>query len=326
MKHFSAFCLSVAVCFGACTTVKAQGTGDPGLSSIGGLRSAATQLVDEDIYENNLTHFGVSHTFAKGDRDVVLNIPQVELSIPIEDFGYIETKLPFYAVKGDLAKVTGIGDLSVAYTHFMPYADGFSWQFTGGLSIGTGTATKHDGKNRALPMVYQSTHGTTDVILGVNVQYKQYVSFAVGYQQPIIRYNENDYNRSTPINELLYSNTDYPLSRKLYRNGDIMTRLEGHLTSKRAGISAGPLAIYHLRTDLYQDINNKYRNLVGSDGLSVNLAGSFFYRLGRYAQWKFDAYAAFPMVQRDLHPDGSNRQWVFMPRITYFFNQETLIF
>ena len=326
MKQLSAICLSVALGFGIHTAAHAQGSGDPGLSSVGALRSAAGLAFDEENYENDRTHLGFAHTFAKGERDVVINIPQVELRVNLHENGYLDAKLPYYASRGELAKISGIGDLTVAYTHFLPYYDGFTWQFTGGLEIGLSNSNLTDGKGRALPMVYQPSQGTTDLVLGASGMYKQYVSFALGYQQPIIRYNENDYNRSTPLNELNYTSVDYPLSRKLYRHGDLMVRLEGHLTGTRAGISGGPLLFYHLREDLYVDAANKYREANGSEGYTLNLAGSAFIRMGRYGQWKLDVNGAVPVVERNAYPDGSKRQWMLMPRLTYFFGQQDLLF
>jgi hypothetical protein len=325
MKHLSAFCLSVAMSLGV-LNAGAQGSADPGLSAICGLRSAAGLAFDAENFENDRLELNLGHTFAKGDRDVVINMPFAAVRIPLHERGYLDTRLPYYAARGELAKIGGIGDFTVAYTHWLPYADGFSWQFTGGLEIGLTDASLTDGKGRGLPMVYQPGQGSTDLILGVSAQYKDHVSFALGYQQPIIRYNGNDYLRSSPINELGYSNAHYPLSRQLYRNGDLMARVEGHLTGVRAGISGGPLVFYHLKNDLYVDINNKYRESFESNGFTMNLAGSAFYRMGRYGQWKLSMYGAFPVVERDFSPDGTKRQWVLMPSISYFFGQNDLLF
>ncbi|WP_276132749.1 hypothetical protein [Polluticoccus soli] len=325
MKHISTFCLSIAMSLGA-LSAGAQGSGDPGLSAIGGLRSGAALAFDEETYENDRVELNLGHTMAKGERDVVINMPHAAVRIPLHEHGYLDTRLPFYATRGELAKIGGIGDLTVAYTHFLPYADGFSWQFTGGVELGLTNASLTDGKGRGLPMVYQPGQGSTDLILGASGQYKDFVSFAVGYQQPIIRYNGNDYLRSSPINELGYSNADYPLSRQLYRNGDLMLRVEGHLTGTRAGISAGPLVFYHLRNDLYLDINNNYRESFDSKGFTMNLAGSAFYRMGRYGQWKVGVYGAVPIAERDFYPDGTSRQWLIMPNISYFFGQDALLF
>lgn len=325
MKYLSIVCLSAAVLLSA-NAAKAQGESDPGMGNMGLMRTAANLYIDEDEYENNKTQFGIAHTFGKSDRDAILNITRAELRIPSQDFGYFEAQLPIYAVNGDVARVAGLGDASLSYTFMLPDIEGFTYQFTGGLQVGLGTAALADGKGRPLPMVYQSSKGTTDLVLGASITWQKYVTLAVGYQQPFVQYNQNQYRGLAVTNEAIYSNSDYPNTRNFYRNGDLMMRLEGQYSGKRAGISAGPLMFYHLRNDLYEDVNNKFREIEGSEGMTVNLAGNAFYRLGRYGSWKIDVSAGMPVVNRDMLPDGSRREWVITPRITYLFGQENILF
>jgi hypothetical protein len=324
MKYLSIACLSAAA-FLSAQTVKAQGESDPGMGNMGALRTAANLYIDEE-YENNKPQFGIAHTFAKGDRDAVLNIPRAELRIPSQDFGYFEAQLPIYTVRGDVAKVAGLGDLSVSYTYMIADIEGFTYQFTGGLQIGMGTAALEDGKGRPLPMVYQSNKGTSDFVLGASVTWQKYLTLAVGYQQPFVQYNQNQYRGLAVANEAIYSSEDYPNTRNFYRNGDLMMRLEGQYSGKRAGISAGPLVFYHLRNDLYEDINNRFREIEDSKGVTVNIAGNAFYRMGRYGNWKIDVSGGIPVVNRDVLPDGSRREWVITPRITYIFKRENILF
>jgi len=326
MKYLSIACLTAAVSLGAFATAKAQGESDPGMGNMGLLRTASNIYIDEDVYENNKTQLNISHTFGKGDRDAIINIPRATLRVHAADFGYFEAQLPIYTVQGDVANVYGLGDLSLSYTHMLPDVEGFTYQFMGGLKIGMGTAALADGKSRPLPMVYQSNSGTSDFVVGASITWKKYLTLAVGYQQPFVQYNQNQYRGLTVTNEAVYSNKDYPFTRNYYRNGDLMLRLEGQISSKRIGISAGPLVFYHLRNDLYEDINNKFREIDGSEGMTVNLAGNVFYRLGRYGSWKIDVSGGVPVVNRDVLPDGSARQWVITPGITYFFNQENILF
>lgn len=326
IKKVSFLGLTLAMSLGAATVSHAQGDSDPGLSTIGAMRSASAVMIDDEIFENEKAQVSLGHTFSEGERGIKLNIPQLEVRLPIAETGYFHVKLPYYAADGELAHVGGLGNLTVAYTHYLSNPDAVTWQFTGGFDIGTGSATITDGSSRALPMAYQSSRGSTDAIVGVSMHWKKYLNVSAGYQQPIINYNENNYNRFSVDNDLAYSTADYPLSRKLYRNGDVMMRVEGQYYGNRAGIAAGPLAFYHLRNDLYQDINNKYRELDGSQGFTLNIAGSAFVRFGRYGEWKFDVTGAVPLIQRDLAPDGLRREWMVMPRLTFFFDQNILLF
>src|SRR5690606_10921931 len=107
--------------------------------------------------------------------------------------------------------------------------------------------------------------GSTDVILGANVKWREYITVAVGYQQPVFRYNDNGYDGLDKVNDLQYNSDEYQVARNLYRQGDVMLRVEGTYSAKRGGISFSPLLIYHLANDLYTDRNGLVRELKGSE-------------------------------------------------------------
>lgn len=327
MRYLQAFCLSVAVAMSSVYTVSAQGESDPGFTTIGAMRSGSAAIVTEDEYEFQRAHFSLGHTFSRGEKDVILNIPQLEVRVPMQDYGYFDVKVPLVSATGQLAHKWGMGDLYFAYTQVLK-ADPESWtvQATGGLMVGMSVANTTDGGTRPLPMAYQSNLGSTDFLAGVNATWKEYLSISAGYQQAFMRYNGNDYIRSSYYNDPVYSNSDYTIARHLYRFGDAMMRVEGRFATNRAGFSAGPLAIYHVRNDLYEDRTGKWIEINGSQGLTLSGVGNVFYRFGRYGSFKLDVTGTLPFIQRDVRPDGLERQWAIMPRFTFFFNQETLLF
>ena len=186
-----------------------------------------------------------------------------------------------------------------------------------------GTANVTDGKARPLPMAYQASRGSTDVMVGGSVTYKQYATVSAGYQQPFYRYNENEFFAANQVNDTFYSSDAYTISRKLYRQGDVMMRLEGHLVNERGGVTGGVLAIYHLKNDLYQDRNTGgWYEVEGTQGLTLNLSGNAFIRMGRYGQYKLDLNVAAPVVRTDVFSAGLYRKWMITPRFTYFFNSK----
>jgi hypothetical protein len=328
MRFLSAVCFSVAISVAGTTAVKAQGESDPGFSTVGALSSGSSLAFTDYEYEYQKASFSVANTFAKAERDTKLDIPSLQVRIPIAETGYFDVKLPIYAATGELAHIWGLGDLYATYTHVVKSEYNEEWQFqlTGGAMFGMGTGNRTDGKTRPLPMVYQSNLGSTDVILGVNATWKNYVTFAVGYQQPVFRYNENEYDRSSIVNDTIYSHNSYELARKLYRNGDLLFRLEGHYGSSRIGISGGPLLLYHLRNDLMTDRSGTVTEIEGSKGFTLNLGADVYLRLGRRGEAKLDLAGVVPVSHRDAIPDGLSRQWILTPRFTWFFGQETLLF
>lgn len=329
MRYLSIICLSLA-CISFNQGVKAQGDSDPGFGGVGALRPTAGLPFDPegDDYEYQRTHISFGDVFAKGERDIRYNNPQLEVRVPLDDIGYFDVKMPIVTATGELTNAWGLGDLIVAYTHRFasPYYEDWSFQFTGGALLGMSNANQLDGASRGLPMSYQSGLGSTDVIVGANVKWKDYVTVALGYQQPVFRYNDNDYDRLSGVNDLLYNNTDYQIARKLYRNGDMMLRVEGNYSFKRGGVAFSPVMFFHLRNDLYTDRAGLDREIKGSQGLTVNLTGNAYLRFGRRSEYKLDITGSLPVITRDAVPDGLSRQWYVMPRFSYFFNQRTLRF
>ncbi len=329
MRYLSAIGFSLALTVASSVTVMAQGDSDPGMSTLGAMRNNPTLMIGSEDYENTRAHFGLGHTFAKGERDIVYNIPQVEVRVPLKGWvsdGYFDIKLPIHSSKGELWDAWGIGDLFVSYTHMFQGIQDWTIQTTLGTRLGLSTGDLNDGQTRSLPMSYQNSLGSTDAIVGLSATWKDYITIAAGYQQPVFRYNENGFQGSDPINDLSYSRDEYLVSSKLHRQGDVMLRLEGHYGGKRAGVSGGGLAFYHLANDLYTDRAGYVREVAGSDGLTVNVMGNAYVRFGRYGSYKIDVTCAVPIVERDAKPDGLGRAWVFMPRLTYFFaNNNTAI-
>lgn len=326
MRYISAICLSVALSVGTLTTM-AQGEGDPGVASTGAMRSGSALKINKYDYENQRAHFSLGHTFAKGERDIKLNISQAEVRVPIfgsYSGGYFDVKLPIFAASGELGSTWGLGDLSVSYTHMFLGLDDWTIQGTAGALLGMGTANATDGSARPLPMPYQASRGSTDFFGGGSITYKQYVTFAAGYQQPFYRYNENDFYAAHQTNDTFYSGNAYTISRKLYRQGDVMLRLEGHYITERAGITGGFVGIYHVRDDMYQDRNTGlWHEVPGSQGGTLNLTGNAFVRFGRHGEYKLDVTGATPIIaRRDVYVSGLNRQWMLMPRFTFFFNSK----
>jgi|GEM_PF-1999453 len=325
MRHISAICLFLALGF-VTSNANAQGEADPGFASTGAMRTASGLKINESDYENQRTHLSLGHTFAKGERDMRLNISQAEIRVPLFGLysgGYFDVKIPIFSTGGELANSWGLSDISASYTHMFIGWEDWTIQGTGGLLLGMGTANVTDGKARPLPMAYQSSRGSTDLMLGGSVMYKQYVSFAAGYQQPFYRYNENDFFAANQINDTIYSRDVYAIARKLYRQGDVMARLEGHLTTDRMGVTGGLVGVYHLANDLYEDRNTGgWYEVEGTKGLTLNISGNVFLRMGRYGQYKLDVSGAAPIVRRDVFSSGLYRKWMITPRFTFFFNSK----
>lgn len=324
MRNISAICLCMVFGLGA-FTAQAQGEADPGFASIGAMRTTSALKINDFDYENQRAHFSVGHSFAKGERDIQLNISQIEARIPMFGMysgGYFDIKLPLVSASGELGNTYGMGDISASYTHMFLGWEDWAIQGTAGFLMGMTTANTTDGSIRPLPMAYQAGRGSMDAIVGGSITYKQYVTFGAGYQQPFYRFNQNNYYTANQINDNTYAD-QYVVARKLYRMGDVMARLEGHLTTERLGLTGGLLGIYHLKNDLYEDRDTQlWFEIEGTQGITLNITGNAYYRFGRHGQFKLDVTGGAPVVRTDVYSAGLNRTWMITPRFTFFFNSK----
>lgn len=325
MRYLSAICLFAV--FGLATvTANAQGDGNPGYMSTGAMRTASGLMINDEEFETQRPQISVGHAFAKGERDMVLNTTHTQIRVPLfgeYTGGYFDFNIPIFSAKGELGNSWGLDDVTATYTHMFTGLEDWLVQGTLGLNIGMSTANQTDGKARPLPMAYQPGRGSLDVIAGASITWKKYLTAAVGYQQPFYRYNENDFFAAHDLNDTLYSAFNYTVARKLYRQGDVMLRLEGHYYNNRWGITGGAVGNYHLANDLYQDRNTGlWHEIDGTEGLTINLTGNIFMRFGRYGEYKIDLTGSTPLKRTETFSAGLAREWFLMPRFTFYFNSK----
>ena len=287
----------------------AQGCSDAGFCTLGAMQSG--HALDSAMQQKSI---GFSFSAGAGENGTAIISPQLEGKFAVGRNSVIEGKLPYNVAYGNKGSHSGIGDLIITYTHSFS-KEKSNWKAFGTaatrLSLGKADATD-DG--RPLPMPYQSNLGTTDLIAGLSISYKQYLNIAAGYQQPIVQYNMNGYEPpmlypAMPVNE------DYFASRRLQRKGDLLLRAEGSWQWKRITLAAGPLFIYHLGMDRTTTLAGNDVLLKGSEGLTLNLAGTFSYS---YKRGRLDLLAGTPLIVRDYRPDGLTRAWVITLRVSHF--------
>ena len=286
----------------------AQGCSDAGLCTSGAMLSGTVT--------NNTKHLQLSFTPVIGgaENGAIIFAPQLELKKYISKLGDVEIKLPCSFASGNLGTHNGLGDPIITFSSNPHIIRTLSIQYIIGTRISIGNANATGDNNSPLPMTYQSNLGTTDIITGLVFGWKKMLSFSLGWQQPILQYNENNYLNPEIIGQS--DGHDYFSSRKLYRRGDVLFRAEYQYTKSNWGASVGPLFIYHLGNDKITLTNSSTYALPGSDGITLNIAGNFYYKMQK---WKVDCSLGTPLIVRLYRPDGLTRAWVIAPRITYAF-------
>ena len=164
-------------------------------------------------------------------------------------------------------------------------------------------APYHIISGNPLPMVYQPSLGTTDILIGARWNYRGW-NASLGYQQPIAQDNDNGFLQSLWDEE---SAGSYHDSRQLERQSDLVARIEKRFVYGGFGITGGLVPIYHLGQDSYVNKNEERVDIEGSERLTLNLAVSADYNLNELVY--FTAFFGSPLVTRDVQPAGLARKY-----------------
>jgi len=299
MKYWLATLTLIFATTFAGTRTFGQGCSDAGICTTG-------IMAMDDLSEEQQKKFrlGLGYNIGKGDAGTMVNTLLLEGNFNLSSKLFLQFKIPYLMTDGNLGKTNGLGDITLSINGIISQSGDHRFEGFAGFRIGTGKADlSADGM--PLPMVYQTSLGTTDLLLGAKWIYKGW-SASLGYQQPLIQNNENQF---------LYSawegNEDangYSQSRELTRKSDIMARAEKAFYINDLTISIGLVPIYHIGNDTYVDEDNETITIEGSEGLTLNFAGSLNYNFSPLVS--ANLFYGSPFVTRDVQPEGLGRKYV----------------
>lgn len=276
--------------------LRGQGCSDAGFCTISSLKDNHSS--DADSSYKNRFEAGIS--FGEGDNNISITNPHVEYTRAFNKLS-VTTKILFLAASGELATQKGFSDIFITPA----YAFSGSLKITLGLKI-----PLSDGNNKAgtlpLPMGYQTSLGTTDLIAGVNYRWDQ-IGLMVAIQQPLTQ-NKNEFlteNYSMNPGAFRYQSTN-----KYRRSGDALLRgvYSFNLPDGRFKITPGLLFIYHIANDTFIEETGERVTIEGSSGLTLNGTLSVEYKLNKKKIIEFNA--GTPFVVRETRPDGLTRKYV----------------
>ncbi|MCU0374753.1 MAG: hypothetical protein MUF24_05545 [Chitinophagaceae bacterium] len=291
----------------------AQGCSDAGFCSIGAIKPTPSA---GEPNPKNKHRFAVLTPFGQGDDGVIVFTPGFQYDFTSAKGWNIQTKITGNYASGNLGSYTGAGDVFIAATRTAALSNQWSIAYTAGVKIPLSTSNGSEA-GMPLPMQYQSSIGTFDGILGLTLANTSW-QFSAGYQQPLSGANKNGFlpafwNGKPEAN-------NYPSTFRLNRKGDALLRATRHFgTGKKLMWNTGLLAILHMGEDEFTNPfeGNRKVAIAGSSGLTLNLTGAAFYKLGK--KTTLGLSAGIPLVVRDVRPDGLTRSWVIAPEISWSF-------
>ena len=284
-----------------------QGCSDAGFCNAGTFNAHSDSL-EKQTHKNSM-HFAMSYEL--GEQGTQFFIPQISLNLKLGDKDAVQLKLPFQIASGNLGSNSGFGDVIVSYSRLVLDKNKFNLHGLLGARLALNNANQKID-NKPLPMPYQTSLGTYDLILGTRSQYHQWL-FTVGAQIPVIHNNENQYVPEDFPDESAYFN-----SYQLRRKADLMLKVERRISFQRGFVQLGILPIYHISDDEVQLPNaNSSNSIKGSEGLTLNAIGKINYQIS--SRFYVEIVGGAPLTVRDKRPDGLTRNYVIQPGLRYQF-------
>ncbi len=282
--------------------INAQGCSDAGVCSIHAVKNAAEAHEAKDGKNNDLS---IGFGYGIGERSTNNYSGYLEYTRSLSARASITGKLSYNSISGELANTSGLGDLFLSFNHAIGIKKKWQKSFIIGVKL---PFAQSDISNNGieLPMPYQTSLGTIDLVLGLNYTRNNWGA-TLALQQPIKARNENkflpgDYP-STPLTLKYWPTNEFE------RKGDLVGRVSYNFkTGKQFSIRPSLLGIYHLGNDSYVDNNEKRRPVYNSTGLTLNGNVFFGYRLKNGSG--FELSLGTPFVVRDQRPDGLTRSFV----------------
>jgi hypothetical protein len=239
-------------------------------------------------------------SFGQGENSILVSGFSGQYSLDIDESINFTAKLTTLSQTGNDITTFGLSDIYLS--SLIGLTDNFS--ITAGVKLPLTDGNEfEDGE--PLPMHYQTSLGTVDLIIGASLQIQEF-HVVVALQQPLTQ-NENmfiadSFIEGSPLREF-QTTSDYE------RSGDILARISYPvITSQDYSLTATVLPIYHLQNDTFADTNNERREIEGSQGLTLNLGGALDYRLTTGTAVQVNI--GFPIIARDAQPDGLLRAFM----------------
>ena len=286
-----------------------QGCSDAGFCTMGAMKP------DQNFNRRvkfKLRSIALHYHRAKTTLTPIIDAAILEVNVGLNPKTGIQFKLPYQKVSGTLGDNSGLGDISVSFTRNLLSKS--KWDLNGslGAKIPTGNSRARDENGLTLPMYYQTTLGSYDLIAGLSLLSRKWL-FAVGYQQALTS-NENDftYGEWVTFQDKEYLG-GYDVGIGLRRGVDVMLRIERNFRFVNYSFNVGLLPIYRLSEDRGIIRTRENGADIQTSGLALSALAGFTYQFDVNNGVKF--IYGYKLVDRPTNPDGLTRDWVV--NVTY---------
>ena len=290
-----------------------QGCSDAGVCTAGPIG----EVIEDSSATDALRHVArFTFSYAIGEQSTVITQVVPELSLGITDRWGVQLKVPYMAASGNLGSNNGVGDPTITTSYAFIKETHRRLDGTVGVKLNSGNANTPSSSLDVLPMPYQTSLGTTDLLAGVNFRFGRWQA-AVAYQHVLVNENENTFTHAGWMDD-----TDalgYFESDGLLRASDAVARVQYGFNFGDLSLQPGLLGIYHVSKDQVHPFTfaEERVEVEGSDGLTLNLTADARYKFSD--TWSLEASYGSPVITRDVRPDGLTRAMVLNVGLRFAF-------
>lgn len=281
------------------SVIMGQGCSDAGFCSISNFKAQVPNINDdtEKAFKNS---FKAGLNYGWADHQIQISSPYIEYHRTFNKYFSAEAKMTTMLQSGKGITAFNVSDIYLnthySITNKLKMTLGFK------IPLTNGNASKN---GLSLPMDYQSSLGTFDLIFGLGYFIKNF-HIAAAYQQPLTQNGNRFLTTLYPGNSPLraFQNTN-----KFKRGADILLRLSYWMNLKKGfSITPGILPIFHISNDQFTDADKIQKSITGSRGLTLNGNIHMDYQWDKKQSLQLSIGA--PFIIRTARPDGLTRKFV----------------
>lgn len=295
LKIPSVLALAIGIIFLSSEANYAQGCSDAGVCTIDSFKPH-----EHGLFQETKNTFKVGLNYGAADYDIAAFGTYLDYRRKLTDRLSVDAKLTTLSQSGNDISVFGLSDIYVNGN----YKVGKNASFTLGFKIPLMDANKKEN-GLALPMDYQSSLGTFDLVFGIGYAIKK-LQLLAAIQQPLTQNNNEFLSTLYPSDSPL---SEFQSTNQFKRSGDVLLRVSYPLNiGKKFVFTPSLLPIYHLKNDKFTDIDGIEKEIEGSQGLTLNWNTYFDYHFNHKNALQLSLGA--PFIVRDARPDGLTRSFV----------------
>ncbi|WP_295795323.1 hypothetical protein [Mucilaginibacter sp.] len=281
-----------------------QGCSDAGFCSLGVLKNNTNDSV---TLRNKKHVIDIGANYGLGEQNTSTINSYLEYLFNLNSRFSFQSKLTATYASGFLGSNFNIGDLYETVNYAPKQNSGNELAFVAGVKIPLSRSNDKNSDGKSLPLDYQASIGTYDVITGLNYVVNKKWEFDAAVQVPVVQVNQNSYSPAEFSDPRVLK---FVPTNDFKRKSDLLGRLGYYFYLQKDNVSVKPSLslIYHVGEDSYVNIAGRRAAIIGSRGLTVN--GSVVVTKNFNNGNRFEVVAGAPFKTRKVRPDGLTRDAV----------------